>query len=118
MPAEVIPFPAGRFTPMEIDVLRVLAEMHAAVGFPRPEQINVSNRNNTGNGRYTGIWSEKAIDLVGPVQAPIMIRLPQVRCGMAAMVFLQEGRLSLLEIVVYGDDYWDGDEKGYSLSRY
>jgi hypothetical protein len=118
MPAEAVPFPAERLTPMEAEILGVLAETHAEAGFPRPEQINVSGRENTGNGRYTDIWFEKAIDLVGPVEAPVVIKLPQVRYGMAAIVFLRESRLSSLEIVVYGDDFWNGDETGYSLSRY
>ncbi|MFN3511616.1 MAG: hypothetical protein ACK41C_01115 [Phenylobacterium sp.] len=118
MAGEVVPFSTKRLTPLENDILEVVAEIHAESGFPHPEEINVSSRVNTGGGRNTDIWCANAVDLASPVGVPVVIKLPQLRYGAMALVFMRDKRLSFLEIAVFGDDFWNGDETGYSLSRY
>ena len=105
-------------SPLEAELLRAFHELHGARGFPPPEDIRVRARENTGAGRYVDLYVETGskledgyLDLGGQ-----FIEMEGVPHGLMAVVHLKDHRPDQLEIVVYGNDPWDGRERKWSIA--
>jgi len=104
-------------TALESALLREFHALYRKDGFPDPQMIVLTKRENTGGGRYVDLSSPNAhltsdgyLDLGGKY-----IEMEGVRNGMMAVVLVSEGSPSLLEITVYGGDAWDGRERQWTL---
>lgn len=102
---------------MEEVVLRAFHEIYRDAGFPRPEEIAVQRRENTGAGRYVDLASKAKLsiedgylDLSGR-----FIRMLGVPSGLMATVAVESGQLRQLEFAVYGDGSWDGEERMWAI---
>src|SRR5919106_1265102 len=103
-------------SPLEVDVLSAFYELYRDRGFPRPDKVTVRQRANTGTGRYVDLTANELlqiddgyIDLGGRV-----IEMEGIPNGIMATVAIVEGKLDQLELAVYGDDAWDGEEREWS----
>jgi hypothetical protein len=103
-------------SPLERALLAVLHELYVSQGFPPPEKIRVLRRENTGVGRF--------VDLHANVQTEMddgyydlgghYIEMEGVHAGMSAVIRIGRHMLEQLEIAVYGDEPWDGEEHRWS----
>ena len=104
-------------SPLEVAVLRVFHELYGYRGFPPPERVRVRLRENTGAGRYVDLDVEEGsqsddgyLDLGGR-----FIEMKGVPNGLMAVVHVKGHRVDQLEIAVYGNDPWDGEEREWSI---
>lgn len=97
----------------------ILVEYHNAFrrqGFPPPEEVDVLVRENSGAGRF--------VDLKAPMTSitehacvlphEVVIEMDGVENGLGFMMFVQEGRLDMLELYTF-DGSWDGEERPWRL---
>lgn len=105
-------------SPMETAVLKVFHELYRGTGFPRPEKIGVRRRENTGSGRYVDLDATEGVQLNdGRLDfGGHFIEMQGVPNGLMAVVAVQDHRISQLEIAVYGDEPWDGEEREWSIA--
>lgn len=92
-------------------------ELYGYRGFPSPEGICVRRRENTGSRRYVDLYAEDEVqlddgylDLGGR-----FIEMEGVPNGLMAVVAVRHHRIDQLEIAVYGNDPWDGEEREWSI---
>lgn len=111
MPAPLAP------TTLESALLSEFHTLYAEEGFPRPKDIAILSRDNTGGGCYVALSSPGAamtrdgyIDLGGKY-----IAIEGVPNGMMAVVLIREGRPTILELTVYGGQHWDGVERPWAV---
>lgn len=104
-------------TNLETAVLDRFHRVYLAEGFPPAESIGVLRRENTGGGRYVDLECEKPvqlsdgyIDLDGG-----FIDMKGLPNGMMAVILVKNGLLKILEFTVYGGDFWDGEEKEWTI---
>lgn len=108
----------GQLSPLESALIAAFHELYGTQGFPAPERIQVKRRENTGVGRYTEIEAEDHVDLDdGCVDlGGRFIEMTGVPNGLMAIAHVRDHRLEQLEIVVYGEDQWDGVERDWSIA--
>lgn len=105
-------------TPLEAALLKEFHRLYGARGFPAPEQVRVRSRDNTGAGRYVDLVTEVMeseldngyLDLGGH-----FIEMKGVPYGLMAVVYIKDHQPEQLEIAVYGNDTWDGQEHEWSI---
>jgi hypothetical protein len=102
---------------LERATLMLFHELHGHLGFPSPEMITVTNRKNTGAGRYVSLNSSAQIqgfsgylDMGGH-----FIEMEGVESGMMATISIIDEALDELEFSVYGDSFWDGEERLWKI---
>lgn len=102
-------------TPMESAILQLVADQH----WPnyRLDQIEVTQREHTGVGRYTHIVDRAEQVLVdGTYGADAhFVEMASVPSGLFFAVEVADRRISYMEIVCAGDDSWDGVELPWSI---
>lgn len=105
-------------SPLERALLRTFHKLYGDRGFPAPDRIRVCSRENTGAGRYLDLHVEVEtelddgyLDLGGQ-----FIEMEGVPSGLMAVVHVTDHRPDQLEIAVYGDDPWDGQERQWSIA--
>jgi hypothetical protein len=106
-------------TPLEHEILERYHGAYAAIGFPPPGEINVTQRENSGAGRFVTLTSSatvaddsRTLDL--PPGQPDMIAMEGVAKGLGFVVFLKDGQLDFLELYTFVGD-WDGEERPWKL---
>ena len=104
-------------TPLEAALLAAFHEIYKDRGFPSPDRLRVRCRENTGSGRYVDIESldttrldDGYLDLGGR-----FIEMPKVPNGLMAVVRIEDHRVRQIEISVYGEDPWDGEERNWKI---
>jgi len=102
---------------LETAILDRFHELYGAKGFPRAAAIRVLHRDNTGGGRYVDLECDAEIllddgyvDLGGS-----FVEMKGVPNGIMAVVLLKGGRIKLLELTVYGGNFWDGEEREWRI---
>ena len=106
-------------TPLEAALLEVFHGLYGTRGFPSPERVRVRSRENTGAGRYVDLDVEVVqseledgyLDLGGR-----FIEMEGIPNGLMAVVHIKDHRPDQLEIAVYGNDPWDGQEREWSIA--
>lgn len=103
-----------KLSPLERAILTKYHEAYARDGFPKPDEIDVLTRENSGAGRF--------VDLDGPLTSivthacglleEIIVEMEGVEQGLGFVLFIEEGRLDMLELYTYGDN-WDGEERAW-----
>lgn len=104
-------------SPLEAALLAAFHEIYKERGFPSPDLVHVRRRENTGSGRYVDLESSEVTQLDdGYLDLPgrfiEMLRVPN---GLMAVACIKNHRLQQLEISVYGDDPWDGEERDWKI---
>lgn len=108
---------SAQLSSMEKAVLAVFHELYRTHGFPVPDRVRVRRRENTGSGRYVDLDTEDdvqlddgCVDLGGR-----FIEMSGVPNGLMAVAHIKNHRVQQIEIAVYGDDPWDGEEREWSI---
>jgi hypothetical protein len=106
-----------RLTPLEFSILQVFYEEYGMQGFPPPGAISVNARKNTGAGRIISLETKIRVhchdgylDMGGR-----FIEMEEVSNGLMAVVSIVHAELDQLEIATYGDESWDGEERGWRI---
>lgn len=104
-------------TPLETALLAAFHELYRDRGFPSPDKVKVRHRENTGSGRYTDLDSpdktqldDGYLDLSGR-----FIEMSGIPNGLMAVARIQDHQLQQIEMSVYGDDPWDGEERDWKI---
>jgi hypothetical protein len=104
-------------SPLEAALLGAFHEIYKDRGFPSPHRVRVKRRENTGAGRYVDLDSTDAtqlddgyVDLSGR-----FIEMAGVPDGLMAVACIKDHRLQQIEISVYGEDSWDGEERDWRI---
>ena len=102
---------------LEAALLQVMHEVHGNAGFPRPQDVQVVQRENTGAGRYVDLVTSNAVGPRGRYydMGGRYIAMPSVPHGLMAVCKVVNERAMQLEIVVYGVAEWDGDESVWAI---
>ena len=107
----------GHPSPLEMAILTTFHDLYKDSGFPSPKGVQVRRRENTGSGRY--------VDLV-PVESPLLpeghldlgghfIEMAGVPNGLMAVVRVKDHCVDQIEISVYGDAPWSGEEVKWKI---
>jgi hypothetical protein len=104
-------------SPLEAALLAAFHELYKSKGFPSPERVKVRRRENTGSGRYTDFDSSDKtelddgyLDLAGR-----FVEMSGVPNGLMAVARIKDHQLEQIELSVYGDDPWDGEERDWTI---
>lgn len=108
---------AHDLSPLEAAVAATFYDLYKDRGFPPPDRLRVRQRENTGSGRYVDF---------DPVDTPTIedgylemggkfIVLSGVPNGLMAVARIRNHRLDQIELSVYGDDPWDGEERLWKI---
>lgn len=104
-----------RPTALESAVLEAYHREYADRGFPRVDDINVTDRSNSGAGRFTGLDSRARIAIEGRTcDVPFQVKMDGVKNYIGFTLFLKDGALDWLEMFTYVGD-WDGEERPWRL---
>lgn len=106
-----------KLSPMEHALLAAFHQLYGNVGFPTPNEVRVLRRENTGAGRYVDVEAEQRIELDdGFVDlGGQYIEMEGVPNGLMAVARISGHRIHQVEIAVYGDDAWDGEERRWAI---
>ena len=106
-----------QLSPLETALLAVFHELYNDQGFPFPEAIRVLRRENTGGGRYVDLESVKHVQLDdGHIDlGGRYIEMSGLPNGLMAVVLIKNNRIQQIELAVYGGDFWDGEERDWSI---
>ena len=104
-------------TALERALLARFHQLYQEEGFPRADLVNVVWRANTGGGRYANLECDAPVqvadgylDLAGG-----FVEMEGLPNGLMAVVLVNKGRLRILELTVYGGDFWDGEERTWRI---
>ena len=104
-------------TPLESALIAEFHRLYADRGFPKPDTLRVIRRTNTGAGRYVDL----ACDAIAAIPDGYLdlgggfVKIPAVPNGLMAVIHVEAGKPTCLELAVHGDDPWDGSESGWSI---
>ena len=110
--------PVIQKTPLEYALLRAYYSRYKDVGFPRPEDMQVSSRESSTAGRLV------YLDHVGDVRLEdgqlglgtySQINLADVEGGASFWVFVEDRKVIYLEIAINGLGSWNGSESGWDI---
>ena len=106
-----------RPSPLESALLAVFYETYKRRGFPSADHVQVRHRENTGSGRYVELDSADTTDLDDGCfdLSGRFIEMSGVPNGLMAVVRIRDHRLQQMEISVYGEDPWDGEERAWRI---
>jgi len=104
-------------TALERAVLERFHLLYGDKGFPGANSIRVLGRNNTGGGRYVHLECEAPVALAdGYVDlGGSYLESSAVPDGLMAVVLVKGGRITMLEITVYGGGHWNGEEDEWRI---
>ena len=105
-------------SPLETALLAAFHEIYKDRGFPPPDRVHVRRRENTGSGRYVDLEStdmtqldDGYVDMSGR-----FIEMAGVPNGLMAVARIKDHRVQQIEISVYGEDPWDGEERDWKIA--
>jgi len=108
---------SNKASPLEAALLSAFYEIYKDRGFPSPDRLRVRCRENTGSGRYVELHSidktqidDGYLDLSGR-----FIEMAGVPNGLMAVARIKNQRVHQIEISVYGEDPWDGEERSWKI---
>ncbi len=103
-------------SPLEHAILAQYHKAYGVQGFPQPDTIEMLVRENTGAGRF--------VDLKAPLTSiaehacalpdDVTVEMDGVENGLGFMLFVEEGRLDMLELYTVAGS-WDGDERAWRI---
>jgi hypothetical protein len=105
-------------TPLEHALLEKYFERYKSYGFPPVDELSVTDRRNTGAGRYTYLrHSEKVRIGDGELSlgAYSQFDMNNLEAGASFWVNLRDGKVEYLEIIVNGNRGWDGREEPWKI---
>jgi hypothetical protein len=105
-------------TAMEREIIDRYHEAFQRYGFPSSENIKVDKRVNTGAGRYTYFCPSCKISMAdGQVGLGTysQINMDGLEAGASFWIYVENGALQYLEIVVNGNQPWDGEERKWTI---
>jgi hypothetical protein len=104
-------------SPLEATLLAIFYELYKDRGFPAPGMVHVRRRENTGSGRYVDLDSIESpqledgyLDLGGR-----FIEMSGVPNGLMAVAHVKNHRVEQIELSVYGNDPWNGEEREWKI---
>jgi len=110
--------PGIELTPLERDLLGHFWLRYKQIGFPSPEKLLVVSRQHTGAGRFTHF------EHAGHVQRTdgqlslgnfSQINMEGLEAGASFWIKIESGKVLFLEVVVNGEQFWDGTERRWSV---
>jgi len=102
-------------TPLELAILEAYHHVFADRGFPRVEDIEVTDRQNSGAGRFVGLQSAATIMInERTCDVPFHVKMDGIENYLGFVLFLKDGRLDFLEMFTYVGS-WDGEERPWRL---
>lgn len=105
-------------TPLETDLLAHFHVRYGQLGFPSPRVMGVKSRESSSAGRFTYLEHEGCVQLedghLGLGQYS-QFDMPGLEAGFSFWVQLAHGKVQYLEIVVNGEEEWDGSESGWTV---
>jgi hypothetical protein len=108
---------ALQLSPLERDLLLRYHLRYKEVGFPNPDSFVVTSREDFGAGRVTCFAHDGLIrhsdGKFGPKYSQFNMQC--LEAGASFMIYIEKNKISRLEIVVNGLDYWDGSELDWSV---
>lgn len=104
-------------SPLERALLEQFHDLYCTRGFPSPNEVQVLRRENTGGGRNVSLSAEATLtgddgylDMGGR-----FVEMEGVPHGLMAVVSIANSKVDQLEIAVYGDASWNGDESKWAI---
>lgn len=100
-------------TALERDLFELFFRRYKEAGFPKPDDIRVTSRENTGAGRFTHILHEGSIaypDGELGLGKFSQLNMEGLEAGASFWIEVEKKKLTYLEIVVNGEESWDGSE--------
>ena len=103
---------------LEMAVMKRMAQSNEWLQ-PHIQKLRVLDRELTGVGSYTNFERNSSAVSVPDCHIGLdaLISVPGLPNGMGAVLFVREGHMSFLELFVYGEDLWNGEYYGFSLSE-
>lgn len=108
---------------LELSILNELSFKHPSITCHIPF-LRVLNREITGVGMYVNLCylettkNIPSIDIsVCAISTNESIKVPNLKYGLAYEVNITDDRIDFIEFVTYGNEVWDGNTDGLSLSR-
>lgn len=104
--------------PLELAILLRMADATPALRLLIP-RLHVLSREFTGVGSYTSFLARGSAPEPGskPITLKSVINVPGVKHGMAAVLFCKDGKPEALETCTFGEEKWDGNYEGFSISE-
>lgn len=113
---EGVVFLPNRFTDLELLLLRLFHSRLEQYGFPSLDRIEFKRREQSSAGRYTYVTHDDPIDIADAhLDHDFMIELDDLEAGANVWCCIESSKLQYLEIIVIGDDCWNGSEFGWRL---
>jgi len=100
-------------TPLELDLLDRFHTRYKQLGFPPPEGVRVKFRQSSSAGRFTYFEHEGHVQRVdGQLDLGRFSQFDMVGldAGASFWVEIENGKVLYLEIIVNGEQEWDGSE--------
>jgi hypothetical protein len=108
----------NNLTTLERAILEEYFHRFKDVGFPNADAFRVVARNNTGAGRFTHLSHSGVVhmpDGVLPLGKCSQINLNDFTAGASFWLEVERGIVKELEIVINGDQDWNGEENSWSI---
>ncbi len=105
-------------TPLECDLLGHFHSRYTQIGFPSPEGMRVKSRQSSSAGRFTYIEHEGLMQRTdGQLDLGRFSQFDMdgLDAGASFSVEIKDGKILYLEIVVNGDQEWDGSEPSWVI---
>ena len=108
---------AVQLSALENTVLKRFHELYKDRGFPDVDAIRVRRRDFTRGGRYVDLESslEVAVEDGYLDFGGHFIEMTGLPNGIMAVVLVNNRRVKLLELTVYGGEYWNGEERDWKI---
>jgi hypothetical protein len=109
---------SNELTLLERSILQKYFERYQGYSFPPPSKITVGLRKHTGAGRLAYLSHN------GEISSPDgqlnlgrfgQINMDNLEYGASFWIYVKQGKLTCLEIVVNGDGAWDGTETNWKI---
>jgi hypothetical protein len=108
----------SRLTSLERDLLQRIHDRYGYLGFPSIKDVSVSDRKNTGAGRYTYLMHDDLLRMAdGELSAGnySQFNMDGLEAGACYSVTVKSGKLKYLEILLNGEGFWDGRETTWTV---
>jgi len=103
-------------TPLELDLLAHFHARYSQLGFPPPEAIRFKSRRTSSAGRFTYFEHEGCVQLAdGQLGLGFFSQFDMagIEAGASFWVQVAHGKVLYLEIIVNGEEEWDGSESNW-----
>lgn len=103
-------------TPLEFDLLANFHARYSQLGFLPPEAMHVKSRQTSSAGRFTYFEHEGSVQLAdGQLGLGLFSQFDMagIEAGASFWIQLAQGKVLYLEIIVNGEEPWDGSESNW-----